>query len=117
MQVSRGSVFAPVVADAAGGVVENPEVGGGCFSGPRGEEGQWSFVSLQVVGGEGLVVNRFCDGGEKLKAVQGPVIEGVARDADPTALEDALLAIKWEVVGVFSDDEVGDEVDAGEASY
>lgn len=45
------------------------------------------------------------------------MIEGVARDADAAALEDALLTVKWEVVGVFSDDEVGDEVEAGKSTY
>ena len=36
---------------------------------------------------------------------------------DAAALEDALLAVKGEVVGVFADDEVGDEVKAGKSSY
>lgn len=51
-----------MVADTSGGVVEDPEVGGGCFSGARSEESQWSFVSLQVVGGEGFAVDSFGDG-------------------------------------------------------
>lgn len=38
LQVSGGAVVAPVLADAPGGVVENPEVGGGSFSGPGGEK-------------------------------------------------------------------------------
>lgn len=62
-------------------------------------------------------MNGLCHGGKKVEAMQGPVIEGVARDADAAALEDALLTVKWEVVGVFSDDEVGDEVEAGKSTY
>ena len=44
------------------------------------------------------------------------MIERVAWDVDAAALEDTLLAVKWEVVGVFTNDEVGDEVEAGKPS-
>ena len=44
------------------------------------------------------------------------MVEGVARNVNAAALEDALLAVKWEVVGVFANDEVGDEVEGGEPS-
>ena len=42
--------------------------------------------------------------------------QGVARNVNAAALEDALLPVKREVVGVFSDDEVGDEIETGEAA-
>ena len=45
------------------------------------------------------------------------MVEGVARDEEAAALEDALLTVERQVVGVFSDDEFGDEVEAGEPSY
>jgi hypothetical protein len=48
-------------------------------------------------------------------ALEGPAVEGIARDGDAAALQDGLLAVEREVVGVFADDEAGDEVEAGEA--
>ena len=44
------------------------------------------------------------------------MVEGVAWDVDAAALEDTLLAVKREVVGVFANDEVGDEVETGKPS-
>ena len=44
------------------------------------------------------------------------MVETVAWDVDAAALEDALLAVEREVVGVFPNDEVGDEVEGGESS-
>ncbi len=86
MKIFGGAVVAPVVADAAGGVVENPKVRGRCFPGAGGEETQWGFVPLQVVVSEGFAVNGFGDGNEQAEALQGPVVEGVTRNADTTSL-------------------------------
>jgi len=63
------------------------------------------------------VTNGGDDGFEDLQTGEGPVIEGVAWNADTAALEDALLTIKRQMIGVFANDEVGDEIEAGESTY
>ena len=54
------------------------------------------------------MVNCRGNGFQNLQAVEGPVIEGITWNADAAALKDALLTVERQVIGVFSDDEVGD---------
>ena len=46
-----------MVAEAAGGVVVDPKVGGGGFAFTWLQKPQWSFVSLEVIGVEGFLAN------------------------------------------------------------
>jgi len=61
-------------------------------------------------------VDRFGDGPEEFEALQGPVVQGVARGVEAEALEDGLLPVERKVVGVFRDDEFGGEAKGGDAS-
>ena len=116
-EIARGTIFAPGVAEATGGIVEDPEVAGGAFSAAGLKEAQGCFVSLQVVGGEGFVTNGGDYGFEDLQTSEGPVVESVAWNADTATLEDTLLTVKRQMIGVFANDEVGDEAEAGESAY
>jgi hypothetical protein len=93
----------PTVADAASWarVVEHPDVSGVGFSGAGGEFFDGCFVSLKVVLAEALLVDGFGDGAEELEALEGPVIQGVARGVEAEALEDVLLPVDREMIGKF----------------
>ena len=53
---------------------------------------------------------------EAFEALQGSVIQGVARGVEAEALEDGLLPAERKVVGVFRDDGFGGEAEGGDAA-
>ena len=73
-------------------------------------------VELEVTFGEAFEVDGFGDGPEQFEALQGPVVQGVARGVEAEALEDGLLPVERKVVGVFRDDEFGGEAEGGDAA-
>lgn len=117
-EVFTAAAFLPTVADAASGtwVVEDPDVAGAGFSGAGSEFFDGSFVGLKVVFFQALPVDGFGDGLQEFEAAEGPVVQGVAGGVEAKALEDVLLAVEREVIGVFRDDEMGGEAEGGDAA-
>ena len=103
VEVFSAAAILPTVADASTGarIIEHPDVAGAGFSGAGGELFHWRFVELEVAARKTFEVDRFGDGAEEFEALEGPVIQGVARGVESETLEDALLTVDWEVIGVF----------------
>jgi hypothetical protein len=115
IEVFSAAAILPTVADASTGarIIEHPDVAGAGFSGAGGELFDRCFIQLKVAARKAFEVDCFCDGAEEFEALEGPVIQGVAWGVESEALEDALLTIDREVIGVFGDDEFGGKAEGG----
>ena len=118
VEVIATSTVLPTVADAAvrARIIEHPDVAGAGFSSTGGEFFDRGFVELKIALGKALLMDRFGDGPEQLKALERPMVQGIARGVEAEALEDCLLPVDGKVVGVFGDDEFGGEAEGGHSS-
>lgn len=71
---------------------------------------------MEVVVGADFGADGLGDWEEQADGFVDPMNDEVARDAESGALEDALLAIKWKVVDVFVDEELGEQGGGGKSA-
>ena len=103
IEVFSAAAILPTVADAAtrARIIKHPNVAGAGFPGAGGEFFDRCFVQLKVTVRKTFEVDCFGDGTEEFEALERPMVQGVARGVEAKALEDALLTVDREMIGVF----------------